>query len=136
MYDGIQILVTAILGTAHTIVDGWRRARPTSECWVALLSSIAELSIVAGGLTRSMRDQVQILIAAVYRAWDAIIDLRCDACDTIPLRITLLGTVAEKSVITGGLDGLVNHHVGHFVAAIRCTAHPIIQHGSGSSQAP
>ena len=136
MHNGIPILVTAILGTAHPIVELWCWARPTSECWVALLSSIAELSIVAGGLARSMRDQVQILVAAVYGAWDAIIDLRSDACDTILFHITTLGAVAEKPIVTGGLDGLVNHDVGHFVAAIRCTVHPIIQHGSGSSHAP
>ena len=70
---------------------------------------------------------VSLFIATIDRAFDAIIQSRWHARDTVTFKITALGAIAEEAVIARGGVGSVGHLISDLVAAIDGAADAVVE---------
>ena len=99
MSDGVCDFVAKVHGAGDSIID--RNCCPGSTAFnhVALLRPVAEITIVARTVDRSVGYGLGFFIAAVQRTRHSVINFDNGAGNTIVLGIAKLNTVAEQIIV-------------------------------------
>ena len=97
VHDGVRIFIAAVDGAIDAVVGVRCGTRLAAGCATGLLA-VAEETVVAEGVAAGVRDTVEVLVAGIDGALDAVVELGRHARRAGAL-VTALDAVAEEAVV-------------------------------------